>query len=109
MGICGYNSRIGEAIRQLALGMFEAVRDKAESEGIEIIDVLRREMIEVPRITSKLTGQGQTHLDMFAGLNTLALPYFAELIEFHQRTGSLTDTDFLNVAEGFIQVLEMAE
>jgi hypothetical protein len=106
MGICGYNAKMGDGIRLLFEGMYEAISDKSKAEGISVVDVLRRELIEIPRINVALRSGDQTALTMFYGLNVMALAHFSTVLEKSERDKKRC---FAAEVEEFIRCLEEVE
>lgn len=110
MTVCGYNPRMGMGIRILFEGMHEAIAAKSRDEGISFDDVLRRELVEIPRINAAL-GMGADAISaMFAGLNDMALAHFSELLEGAGPAVDLSDAEtFMAEVERFLKVLEEVE
>jgi len=106
MGICGYNAKMGDGIRLLFEGMYEAIFDKSEAEGISVVDVLRRELIEIPGINVALRSGDKTALKMFYGLNVMALAHFSTVLTNTERDKKRS---FMSEVEGFIRCLEEVE
>lgn len=108
MTICGYNQKMGDGLEVLFQGMYEAVAQKALQEGIEISAVLERELVEIPCINLELKRSFSPELQMFCGLNDIAMPFFAEVLE-HIRSGKDPRTSFSMVLQEFVSTLEHAE
>jgi hypothetical protein len=110
MAICGYNARMGQGIRILFEGMYEAILAKSEEERRPFARVLRRELIEIPQINAVLASGGSHISAMFAGLNMMALAHFKELAERSEPLAHLQQKiAFMQEVERFITTLEAIE
>jgi len=107
MTICGYNARMGRGLLELFEGMYDAIADKAELEGSSVVAILKRELIEIPQVNAGLASGGGTALQMFQGLNGMALPLFIEVLRKPGFDGSRAM--FMLEAEKFVGVLETVE
>lgn len=108
MAVCGYNARMGEGIRLLFEGMYEAILDKSREEGIAFEAVLKRELIEIPQINAAL-GRANDHIaGMFGGLNVMALAHFTQALD---RPGSASGDKaaFMAEVDRFIGTLAEVE
>jgi hypothetical protein len=107
MTICGYNTRMGRGLLELFEGMYDAISDKADLEGSDVLAILRRELVEIPQVNAGLSRGSGTSLRMFEGLNGMALPLFRELAE--DRTYDGSRAAFMRLAQRFIETLEAVE
>lgn len=107
MTICGYNARMGYGLLELFEGMYDAISDKAETEGSSVTAILKRELVEIPRVNAGLARGDGTPLRMFEGLNRMALPLFSELLQTRSFDGSRAM--FMVEARRFVGVLETVE
>lgn len=107
MTICGYNARMGRGLMELFEGMYDAISDKADLEGSDVLAILRRELVEIPKVNGGLSSGSGTALRMFEGLNGMALPLFRELAADGTYDGSREA--FMRLAERFIETLEAVE
>lgn len=98
---------MGEGIRILFDGMYEAIRTKADEEGVAFAQILRRELIEIPQINGAIGRSNETTLKLFYGLNEIALPHFTKVLE--QSSGEISKTEFMAGIEEFISVLDEVE
>ena len=99
---------MGEGLRLLFGGMFDAIMTKSISEGVPFESILRRELVEIPRINAEIQGSPATALQMFAGLNVIALSYFQDLAK-NAPDGSIDKSTFMTGVESFISMLENVE
>ncbi len=108
MTVCGYNLRMGEGIRILFDGMYEAIRMKAQSEGVPFVRILRRELIEIPQINGSIGSSRAPALQLFHGLNEMALAHFERVLA-DSGSESISKTEFMAGIEEFVSVLEEVE
>jgi hypothetical protein len=106
--VCGYNARMGEGLRILFEGMYEAVAAKSRDERIPFADVLRRELVEIPRINAALQFAREGSFVMFRGLNIMALAHFQEVLA-KSKVDPSDKTAFMSEVERFITILEEVE
>lgn len=110
MTVCGYNKLMGSGIRILFEGMYEAVAAKTREENLSFEAILRRETIEIPEINSALTKGTDVTMQMFYGLNVMALRLFRELLDIHESQARPVDKAmFMELVDGFIATLENVE
>jgi hypothetical protein len=101
---------MGTGIRILFEGMYEAIAAKSVDEGILFIDVLRRELVEIPRINAALASGQDAISAMFSGLNQMALAHFSDLLTKEEAVEDLGSRDvFMAEVERFLHVLEEVE
>ena len=108
MAICGYNARMGDGIRVLFDGMYQAVATKSQQENIPISAVVLRETLEISEINKVLSLGSDTSVKMFFGLNIMALSLFSELVKLNPLECA-SEKGFKLVVEDFLNVLESTE
>lgn len=107
MTVCGYNMRMGEGLRILFDGMYDAIQTKSDQEGVPFIHILRRELIEIPQINGAISSSNLTTLKLFYGLNEMALPHFKHVLEHSSE--EISKAEFMAGVEEFVAVLEEVE
>jgi hypothetical protein len=98
---------MGEGIRILFDGMYEAIRTKADQEQVPFAQILRRELIEIPQINSAISSSNVATLKLFYGLNEMALPHFEDVLA--RSRGAISKSEFMAGVEEFIAVLDEVE
>lgn len=78
MGLCGYNYKIGNGLKNLLDGMIDSIEEKATKVGA--VKALNDEIHELDVMISKMKNQGVIQ-DMFVGLNVFAKYFFSEILK----------------------------
>ncbi|MBT0769856.1 hypothetical protein KIH74_13040 [Kineosporia sp. J2-2] len=81
MVVCGYNDTMGDGIRLLFEGMYQAILTKSEQERSTFRDVLRRELFGMLDVNRQLSVASSPDLQMLLGLNGMVLPHFTRLLD----------------------------
>ncbi|MBT0769855.1 hypothetical protein KIH74_13035 [Kineosporia sp. J2-2] len=107
MVVCGYNDTMGDGIRLLFEGMYQAILAKSVQERSTFRDVLCRELIEIPNVNRQLSVAPSLDLQMFLGLNGMALPHFTRLLD--TPGPYVTKQDFMSAVDDFVTMLADVE
>jgi len=80
MIVCGYNEQMGRGLKLLFEGVHATILERSRRDELPFSEVLRREIIEMTRISGALkAGQGCT-LSMLVGLNAMVTALFEDLL-----------------------------
>ena len=102
MGVCGYNDAIGNSISSFAEGMIEAIKERADSQSMEILEVIDNEILELKAIIA--LPEDTESIALLRGLDTFALSYFL-IIKKRMEDGAFFDEACLDIADKFKRTL----